>query len=443
MNRFSRFLFASVLVLSLLAVYRLFSGPPLPRGAIVLKNLEAYELAQQSFQVSSHTTVLIDGVGSVDDRRRANGLAAYPWIVRISTGEVVWAMNESSGLVLNGSIATVTQDELLLEPGEYTLNFASYGQLLQRSRGSFRKDQNKWNAVVHSPDDNNVLRSIDGHIEDRGEDHIWDATSLGSDEKREYLFEIRSPVNLTIHAIGQLSDQDEVQPLDYSQIEDAITGQAIWQLTRDNTTWAGGVYENRIFRGQRSLLPGVYRAIATTNGTHHYDSWRGNPPYIPEGWGIRLSVSERESVRTFDPWMQQRNPLIGFTQVGDDEEYSQTFTVVDTTAVVVHALGELTGPDNGYDLARLDQQGDQGDWFALWEMSWEGSAHAGGARKNRKEVKFFRLPPGVYKLRYESDGSHSFDHWNASEPDYPERWGVSMFSVMDNASSVILDRSIE
>ncbi len=439
MNSLTRPLFIVVLLLTILAVYRLFSGPPAPRGAIVLNRLDAWELTQQSFQVSGHLKVLIDGVGTVDERRKANGLAAYPWIVRTSTGELVWAMNESPNTVLNGSIAKVTEDELVLEPGDYTLNFASYGQLLNRSRSSFTKDERKWNVVVYSPDAKDALRSIDGYIEGQTDHQIWDATSLGKDEKREYFFEVQSPVDLTIHAIGQIGNENVVQPLDYSRIEDAQTGQVIWQLTRDNTIWAGGIAENRIFRGQRTLLPSVYRAVASTNNSHHYGAWRGNPPYDPEGWGLRLTASERESVRTFDPWILQRDPIIKFIQVGDDEEHSQLFTVTDTTAVVVHALGELTGPDNGYDLAILEQQDDEGGWTVLWEMSWEGSSHAGGSRKNRKEIQFFRLPPGMYILSYQSDGSHSFEHWNASEPDYPERWGVSMFPVMDNTESVFLD----
>ncbi|MCY4171365.1 MAG: hypothetical protein OXF08_07155 [Bacteroidetes bacterium] len=443
MSTYSRLLFIVVLSMSTLAVFRLFSGPPIPRGATAIDNIDPYELTTQSFQVSGNLLVLIDAVGSVDDRRGANGLAAYSWITHISSGETVWSMLNSPNTVLDGSLATITQDSLTLERGEYRLNFASYGQLLKHSDASFEKDQRKWKTIVHSPNNKDALRSIDGFIEYRMDDQLWDATPLGREEKREHLFEVHSPVDLTIHAIGQLGDHDEVQPVDFSRIEDVVTGQVIWQLTRDNTSWAGGALENRVFKGQRLLPPSVYRAVVTTNSTHHYDDWLGNPPYHPDGWGLRLAASQREAVRTFDPWMLQRDPIIGFTQVGDDEEHFQSFTAQDTTAIVVDALGEITGPDNGYDLARLEQQDNEGEWEVLWEMSWEGSAHAGGSRKNRKEVQFFRLPPGRYTLSYESDGSHSFENWNSSEPDYPERWGVAMFSVMDGVSTVILDDSVQ
>src|SRR3712207_6875167 len=43
------------------------------------------------------------------------------------------------------------------------------------------------------------------------------------------------------------------------------------------------------------------------------------------------------------------------------------------------------------------------------------TSHAGGAGKNRKVDVVITLPAGNYKLRYKSDDSHAFDHWNRSE----------------------------
>ena len=137
--------------------------------------------------------------------------------------------------------------------------------------------------------------------------------------------------------------------------------------------------------------------------------------------------------------MDAEKSVIAFAQVGDDEEHSRSFSVLDTATVVLYALGEITGPDNGYDLARLERLESSGEAMTLWEMSWEGSVHAGGARKNRKETEFLRLEPGEYRLHYESDGSHSYESWNSRPPDYPERWGVAMFSVESQGSAIVLD----
>ena len=434
MSLLSRLQIVLLVLLCCLVFVRLFSGPPPPRGAIKFSDLEVRELRQQAFQVSGPLRVVVDAVGSVDERQGARGFAAYPWITQDDTGEVVWSMTDAN-VILDGSLAYVNEDELMLNSGTYTLNFATYGQLQRRSRPPFQRDRRKWSVVLHSPDDKNALRPIARALEANADNLVWEAVPLRRDEKREHFFEVLRPVEFKIYAIGQSGNQDEVQPLDYSRIEDVVSGQVIWQLSKDNTTWAGGVQENRIFQDHLSISPGVYRATAVTNSRHHYRDWMGNPPFNPQGWGFRLSTSDQEGFSTFDPWMQ-REPIIEFTQVGDDEEYSKSFSLLDTTVVVFYALGEITGPDNGYDLAWLEKQGTTGESRTLWEMSWEGSVHAGGARKNRKEVEFIRLEPGEYVLHYESDGSHSYVSWNASQPDYPERWGVAMFAVENQSPAI-------
>ncbi|MEE9270636.1 MAG: hypothetical protein V3V49_10300, partial [Candidatus Krumholzibacteria bacterium] len=52
--------------------------------------------------------------------------------------------------------------------------------------------------------------------------------------------------------------------------------------------------------------------------------------------------------------------------------------------------------------------------------------HAGGADKNRLYNDTLELEPGEYVLFYESDGSHSFNRWNAKPPADPWNWGVTV-----------------
>ena len=435
-----------VIVLSLLGflvIIRLFSGPPSPHGAIIFSKLDARELRQQIFQVSEGVTVVIDATGSIDERRSGEmGLAAYPWITHDGTGSVIWEM-DGSNTILEGSLAHVKGDELVLEAGTYTLNFVSYGQLLSRSRAPFWKDNRKWHVMIQSPENEDALRPISGVLKTDLGDQVWAATALGRNEKREYFFEVLRPAELDIHAIGQLSNDDGIRPVDYSSIEDAVTGQVVWYFSRDNTTWAGGAQENRMFEGNVAVQPGIYRTVAVTDSRHNYGSWEANPPYNPDGWGVHLSSSTRDRITTFDPWMQDE-PVIAFIQVGDDARLEKTFIVHRTTPVVLYAMGEITGPNNGYDLAWLDQLEGDGGAHTLWEMTYENSVPAGGAQKNRKTVKFLNLEPGSYVLHYKSDESHSYENWNAHEPERPERWGVALFRLRgDGPEFTIIDSSAE
>jgi hypothetical protein len=62
----------------------------------------------------------------------------------------------------------------------------------------------------------------------------------------------------------------------------------------------------------------------------------------------------------------------------------------------------------------------------VWEMQAPKTAHAGGAGKNRIVDVVITLPAGNYKLRYKTDDSHAFDHWNAMPPDI-NFWGVAVY----------------
>ena len=54
---------------------------------------------------------------------------------------------------------------------------------------------------------------------------------------------------------------------------------------------------------------------------------------------------------------------------------------------------------------------------------------AGGARKNRLYDDEIRLPAGTYKAVYRTDGSHSFEDWNADQPRDPWNWGMTIRRV--------------
>jgi hypothetical protein len=61
-----------------------------------------------------------------------------------------------------------------------------------------------------------------------------------------------------------------------------------------------------------------------------------------------------------------------------------------------------------------------------WEMTWRNTDPAGGADKNRKFEGTIVLDPGTYEVNYITDGSHSFNDWNASHPRDPKSWGITV-----------------
>lgn len=115
-------------------------------------------------------------------------------------------------------------------------------------------------------------------------------------------------------------------------------------------------------------------------------------------------------------------PVIAqIVQVQDNEDKSVAFNLASGQDVRIFAIGEGQ-PGEMFDFGWIED--DKGS--RVWEMKEASTAHAGGAGKNRKVDAVITLPAGNYKLRYKSDDSHAFDHWNSLPPDI-NFWGIAVY----------------
>lgn len=116
-------------------------------------------------------------------------------------------------------------------------------------------------------------------------------------------------------------------------------------------------------------------------------------------------------------------PVIAqIVQVLDNEDKSVAFSLAKGQDVRIFAIGEGQGGEM-FDYGWIEDV-DKGS--RVWEMQEAKTAHAGGASKNRKVDVVITLPAGNYKLRYKSDESHAFDHWNSLPPDI-NFWGIAVY----------------
>ncbi len=115
-------------------------------------------------------------------------------------------------------------------------------------------------------------------------------------------------------------------------------------------------------------------------------------------------------------------PVIAqIVQVLDKEDKSVSFSLAKSEDVRIFAIGEGQ-PGEMFDYGWIED--DKGS--RVWEMQEPKTVHAGGAGKNRQIDAVITLPAGNYKLRYKSDDSHAFDHWNALPPDI-NFWGIAVY----------------
>ncbi len=115
-------------------------------------------------------------------------------------------------------------------------------------------------------------------------------------------------------------------------------------------------------------------------------------------------------------------PVIAqIVQVLDNEDKTLAFSLANSQDVRIFAHGEGQAGEM-FDYGWIED--DKGSH--VWEMQESMTSHAGGAGKNRKVDVQITLPAGNYKLRYRSDDSHAFDHWNSLPPDI-NFWGIVVY----------------
>jgi hypothetical protein len=214
---------------------------------------------------------------------------------------------------------------------------------------------------------------------------------------------------------------------DYAWIEQAGSGQTVWQMTDENTEPAGGAFKNRRFDGEVRLTRGDYVFHYLTDSSHAWGNWNAAPPPDPHGWGMVVlpGAGYREGdLRPLDTLPVARDPalLVRIVQVGDNQDRRQAFVLQTRSRLHVYALGE-GDDDEMFDYGRIVDLESGG---VVWRMTWDNTSSGGGADKNRLFDGEIVLGPGRYEARYRTDDSHAFGSWNASPPREPHQWGMTV-----------------
>jgi hypothetical protein len=410
---------------------------------ILLDDISAFELHSIDFSVEDTMAVTVSAIGSSHSRRDDDvEMAAYAWILDASSREPVWVMERTFAIRMTGTVVEV-DTVLSLMPGEYMAYFSSYGkQIGPARRGSFlsrlfddreqwANDSRRWRLSLRSEEGAATgFRMNDVDARRRGA--VWTTGPLGNRIDMEHVWEVTQPMEVTVVAVGEI-DADGTRR-DYGWIVDAITQDTLWSMSSENTVWAGGAAENRMARETLNLPPGLYRFGFQTDNRHANDAWRANPPFDPEAWGMALLPLAEGDADLMGPYtpFARAEPAIALLGIGNDADTTARFSITDTLLVAIEAHGEIGRRRHDYGWL-ADDSGRR-----IWEMTEDRTIEAGGHRSNRREVAILELEPGIYELRYTSDGSHAYDSWRHDPPDHPERWGIALFPF-DDAERVSIE----
>ncbi len=261
-------------------------------------------------------------------------------------------------------------------------------------------------------------------------------TGLGDDARGAAGFELRQPLEVLVHAVGEGKGG---QMFDYGWIVAADTGEPVWSMTWASSSSAGGGSKNRLVEAVVPLAPGRYVVHFVTDGSHSPAGWNDAPPAEPGRWGVTVAAASGSLpagvVVPFDP-ARETAALARIHRVGNNANGRQELRLAARTTVRVVALGEGSGGemfDRGW---ITDSSG-----ATVWEMRYPATEHAGGADKNRVARATLTLAPGTYELRYATDGSHAWGRWNDAPPYDPDAWGIAVYPAAPATTTVEDPRS--
>lgn len=415
-----------------LILYRVLDGPSAPSGTLVLYDLSEGDLEMRTLRVTGQPQPFaIEAIGSFASPDGQH-LEAYAWLVNRDTREVVWQMTPQRAQRTRGTVAE-QRDTVTIGPGVYDAYFTSLGSgERDRSSGLFgtsnrwRNNEPHWRFVMQALGDPAFARSERTERDQAGPKPaglLWSTAPDEGHDRATTTFVVRRPARVNVYAVGAFeptaSPALTIQP---------VGGSApVWSLPMAETQYAGGGRGNRAFRGAVTLQPGLYEVVHEPSDDG-WNRWDVNPPFDPAAWGVTLSTPDSGAVVRFTPF-ETIQPTVAIRQPGDDVDRYVSFRVAERTPVFVFGMGEMNNENSRYDYGWIESE----DGAHVWEMEYDDARHAGGAHKNRLVEAWITLAPGSYRLRYRSDGSHSYGSFNDQEPDHPERWGIALFTERPTA----------
>jgi hypothetical protein len=383
----------------------------------------------QPFELTGETPLHIYAMAELPDRN--DPPVDTGWIINSRTRERVWEMTRRNTRHAGGHKKNrIFDDEVKLPAGKYILHYATDdSHAFPRFNTTPPLDPVSWGITLR-PGDHFDQSSF--HLVAQADPlpPLVDLTRIRDDDFQEESFELKSETELRIFALGEYSSGGR-EFVDYGWITDLKTGKTVWEMSRRNTSHAGGGDKNRQFDGFLTLPAGQYSVQYISDDSHAYKQWNVAAPFNPRNWGIAIHAGSDGDNGGFqslaaDHGTGKGDCLIRFVRVRDDERLRENFQIDRPTTVHILAIGEYSRGDREFvDYGWIENRNGR----VVWEMTRRNTEYAGGNRKNRLFDDVINLEPGQYKAFYKTDGSHAFGDWNASRPDDHMNWGLTIREV--------------
>jgi hypothetical protein len=146
-------------------------------------------------------------------------------------------------------------------------------------------DEEHWGLSVMGAGEKFDPKSVSSFSEEADKDVIAQIIKVSDNKHLRKTFTLTKPTKARVYAIGEGEDREMY---DYGWIEDANTGQTVWEMTHNMTINAGGARKNRMVNTTILLDKGDYELCYNSDASHSFNDWNADPPEDRIHWGITL-----------------------------------------------------------------------------------------------------------------------------------------------------------
>lgn len=398
----------------------------IPDAVLQINQMGDEEYVKRGFEITSPMTLRLYALVEMPNKTAVD----RAWIINAETHERIWETNRrNTDFAGGGSKNRLADEEVDFEVGKYILYYTSDdSHSWDYFNTSPPYDPMNWGVSILAGEGYRASAFKAYEPPDRS-NVLLDLTRARDNDYLEKGFKLTRDTKLFVRGFGEYSDWGD-EFVDFGGILVAGTGDVVWEMTGRNTSHAGGAEKNRAFEGMIDLPAGKYIAFYSTDGSHSYRDWNSSAPYEPEAWGLAIFPGTGFHKGDFvevdvEDIINSGDVLARLVRVGDDEHRRARFSLDKTTRIHILAVGEGTG-HTMHDYGWIE---DRSTGRPVWEMTYRKTRHAGGGEKNRLFDGQITLEPGDYEVFYDSDGSHSFNDWNTSQPRNARQWGITVSIV--------------
>jgi hypothetical protein len=251
------------------------------------------ESRSEGFTLKEDANVRVLAFGERSNSRRV--MADYGTILDAKTRNKVWTMDVDRSEHAGGALKNRYVDEIVHLPrGSYIVTYTTDDS---HSYNDWNDDEpfdpERYGITVMGVGNKSVMGIVSKYVEQRDKNMIAQIVKVGDDADQSQDFKLDRTVRVRIYAIGEGQNREMY---DYGWIEDARTGNIVWEMTYSMTFHAGGGRKNRVVKTTILLDKGEYRLRFRSDDSHSFGDWNVDPPEDQQYWGISLYRDEGPAI---------------------------------------------------------------------------------------------------------------------------------------------------